>query len=34
MDRRVFERLVANTVNDLPDSFREKLDNVQIAIEG
>jgi predicted Zn-dependent protease with MMP-like domain len=33
MDRRAFERLVAEAMNDLPAMFREKLDNVQVVIE-
>ena len=33
MDRHAFERLVAETVNDLPENVREKLDNVQIVVE-
>jgi len=33
MDRRTFERLVAEAVDALPDFFREKLDNVAIVVE-
>lgn len=33
MDRRAFERLVAEAMNDLPEMFREKLDNVQVVVE-
>jgi len=33
MDRRAFERLVAEALNDLPETFREKLDNVEVVVE-
>ena len=33
MDRYAFERLVAEAMNDLPETFREKLDNVQVVVE-
>jgi len=33
MDRRAFERLVAEALNDLPETFREKLDNIQVVVE-
>jgi predicted Zn-dependent protease with MMP-like domain len=33
MDRHVFERLVAEALNDLPEAFREKLHNVQVVAE-
>jgi predicted Zn-dependent protease with MMP-like domain len=34
MERRAFELLVAQALNDLPEAFREKLDNVQVVVEG
>ncbi|HEY68264.1 MAG TPA: metallopeptidase family protein [Thermoflexia bacterium] len=34
MDRRAFERLVAEALNDLPEIFREKLDNVEVVVQG
>ena len=33
MDRHTFERLVAEALDDLPKTFREKLDNVEIVVE-
>jgi len=33
MDRQTFECLVAEALNDLPDTFREKLDNIEVVIE-
>jgi predicted Zn-dependent protease with MMP-like domain len=33
MDRRAFEHLVAEALNDLPEAFREKLENVEVVVE-
>ena len=33
MNRRTFEHLVAEALNDLPEIFRKKLDNVEIVVE-
>jgi len=33
MDRRAFEHLVTEALNDLPEMFREKLNNVQVVVE-
>ncbi len=33
MDRLVFERLVAEALEALPETFREQLDNVEIVVE-
>jgi len=33
MDRHTFERLVAEALDDLPETFREKLDNVEVVVE-
>ena len=33
MDRRVFERIVAEAIDELPDSIRERLDNVDVVVE-
>ncbi len=33
MDLNAFEHLVAAAVNDLPSTFREKLDNVEVTVE-
>ena len=33
MDRRRFERLVAEAIDDMPEAFKEKLDNVAIVVE-
>lgn len=33
MNRRLFERLVAEELDNLPEEFRRKLDNVEIVIE-
>jgi predicted Zn-dependent protease with MMP-like domain len=33
MDRRAFERLVAEALNELPKAFQEKLANVQVVVE-
>jgi predicted Zn-dependent protease with MMP-like domain len=33
MDRESFEKLVAQAVDDLPDEFRERLENVDIVVE-
>jgi len=34
MDRHAFEHLVAEALNDLPATFREKLENVEVTVEG
>lgn len=33
MDRHVFARLVAEALNDLPEPFQAKLDNVEVVIK-
>ncbi|MBU0492307.1 MAG: metallopeptidase family protein [Chloroflexi bacterium] len=33
MDRDLFERLVIEALDALPDIFREKLDNVEVVVE-
>ncbi|MDY7077579.1 MAG: metallopeptidase family protein [Chloroflexota bacterium] len=33
MHRRAFEHLVAEALSDLPEAFREKLDNVEVVVE-
>src|SRR5438874_10697757 len=33
MDRKAFEALVGNAIDELPDEFRQKLSNVAIIIE-
>jgi len=33
MDRRAFEHLVAEALDNLPEMFREKLDNIQVVVE-
>ena len=33
MDRPAFARLVAEALNDLPEAFRAKLDNVEVVVE-
>jgi predicted Zn-dependent protease with MMP-like domain len=33
MDRKTFERLVAEALDTLPETFREKLDNVEVVVE-
>ena len=33
MDRKAFEKLVEAAVSELPDEFREKLENVAILVE-
>jgi predicted Zn-dependent protease with MMP-like domain len=33
MDRRVFEHLVAEALNDLPETFRAELDNIEVVVE-
>lgn len=33
MDRVRFEQLVAETVDSLPDEFREKLENIDVIVE-
>ena len=33
MNREEFERLVARAVNSLPEEFRTKLENVDVAVE-
>jgi len=33
MDRDLFERLVAQALDELPSVFREKLDNVEVVVE-
>ena len=33
MERQSFERLVADAIDELPEEFREKLENVAIIIE-
>ncbi|MDY6875568.1 MAG: metallopeptidase family protein [Chloroflexota bacterium] len=34
MDRHAFEHMVAEALNDLPATFREKLENVEVTVEG
>ena len=33
MNRHVFEHLVAEALNDLPETLREQLDNVEVVVE-
>ena len=33
MNRGIFERLVAEALDTLPEFFREKLDNVEVVVE-
>jgi predicted Zn-dependent protease with MMP-like domain len=33
MDRRAFERLVAEAIDGLPETFRQELDNVEVVVE-
>jgi len=33
LPRETFERLVTQALNELPESFREKLDNVEVVVE-
>ncbi len=33
MDRESFEQLVAQAVDDLPEEFRERLENIDIVVE-
>jgi predicted Zn-dependent protease with MMP-like domain len=33
MDRRAFERLVAEALDDLPRAWQERLDNVEVVVE-
>ena len=33
LPRETFERLVAQALNELPESFRQKLDNVEVVVE-
>ena len=33
MERRAFERLVAEAIDDLPETFQEKLDNVEVVVQ-
>ena len=33
MNRQTFERLVAQALDELPEEFRRKLDNVEIVVE-
>jgi len=33
LPREAFERLVAQALNDLPEFFRDKLDNVEVVVE-
>ena len=33
MDQTVFENLVAEAMNDLPEIFQQKLDNVEVVVE-
>lgn len=33
MDRHTFEALVARAIDDLPDAFRDRLDNVEVVVE-
>ena len=33
MDRERFERLVFKAVDDLPDEFRERMDNIDIVVQ-
>lgn len=34
MDRESFERIVAQALADLPAEFRDRLDNVDVVVEG
>ncbi len=33
MNRKLFERLVAEALDDLPEVFQKKLDNVEVVVE-
>lgn len=33
MEKEEFEKLVADAVDDLPDEFKEKLENVNVVVE-
>ena len=33
MDRKTFEKLVAGAITELPDEFRQKLQNVAVIVE-
>ena len=33
MNRDAFERIVEEAISDLPDAFRQKLDNVEVVVE-
>ncbi len=33
MDRKTFERLVKEALNELPEEFQEKLENVAVVVE-
>ena len=33
MDREKFEELVARAVEELPEQFREKLENIDVVVE-
>jgi predicted Zn-dependent protease with MMP-like domain len=33
MEREQFEQLVARAVDDLPDEFRERLENIDVVVE-
>jgi predicted Zn-dependent protease with MMP-like domain len=33
MDPSAFERLVAQAIDDLPEEFRDKLDNVEVVVQ-
>jgi predicted Zn-dependent protease with MMP-like domain len=33
MNRQTFERLVAQALDELPEEFRQKLDNVEIVVD-
>jgi predicted Zn-dependent protease with MMP-like domain len=33
MNRKLFEHLVAEALDDLPEAFQEKLDNVEVLVE-
>jgi predicted Zn-dependent protease with MMP-like domain len=33
MNRQTFERLVAQALDELPEKFRQKLDNVEIVVD-
>jgi len=33
MDPSAFERLVAKAIDDLPETFRQKLDNIEVVVQ-